>query len=587
MIGVLADSQDHPVIREFFELFKTPWEFGQEGRDYDVLLSSGDRDTGGFKAPLRIIYAENARSPDVAGGVPRQTAVRRLTYRGSELALYCGGCEFPDGIPGLLIDLASHEPALRETRRGNQHGIQVGYDLWSEVRHLLTAGQPAVHASSPALELHIALLRELICCNGVPVIEVPPVPLGYSFTGCLTHDLDHPCIRKHRFDPTMWGFLYRSTIGSALNVLRGRAAVRNLLKNWAAAVKLPFVYVGLAEDFWSEFDRYSQIEGGSPSSFFAIPFKDKPGHACRRQGVAPRRRGAAYGAAEIAPQLQQLTKTGCEVGLHGIDAWADSAQGREELNEIRAITGAAEIGVRMHWLFLDENSPKALEEAGASYDSTVGYNETIGFRAGTTQVYRHLNTISLLELPLNIMDTALFYPSYLHLSPRDASLRIRKVVESAVQHGGCITVNWHDRSIAPERLWDTTYIELLNEMKSQGAWLTTAAQAVAWFRQRRTAVFEREEWRAESLRVSVSLQENAAVPGLRLRAYPAQERRRPGENRSLIFRELPLQHSIDTRLDFSNPQLRRSDSKGLAAGGTALELLTGSGARPSAGPERN
>ena len=27
MIGVIADSADHAVVREFFELFKTPWEF--------------------------------------------------------------------------------------------------------------------------------------------------------------------------------------------------------------------------------------------------------------------------------------------------------------------------------------------------------------------------------------------------------------------------------------------------------------------------------------------------------------------------------------------------------------------------------
>ena len=30
-----------------------------------------------------------------------------------------------------------------------------------------------------------------------------------------------------------------------------------------------------------------------------------------------------------------------------------------------------------------------LEKAGFSYDSTVGYNETIGYRAGTAQVFKH------------------------------------------------------------------------------------------------------------------------------------------------------------------------------------------------------
>ena len=135
-------------------------------------------------------------------------------------------------------------------------------------------------------------------------------------------------------------------------------------------------------------------------------------------------------------------------------------------------------------------SPVVLESAGASYDSTVGYNEAVGFRAGTTQVYKPLNATTLLELPLHIMDTALFYPAYLHLSPKDAEVRINRVIDTAVQYGGCVTVNWHDRSIAPERLWTETYVNLVNELSQKGAWFATAAQAVAWFRMRRSVMFD-------------------------------------------------------------------------------------------------
>ena len=31
MIGVIADPAEHNVVREFFELFKTPWEFYRAG----------------------------------------------------------------------------------------------------------------------------------------------------------------------------------------------------------------------------------------------------------------------------------------------------------------------------------------------------------------------------------------------------------------------------------------------------------------------------------------------------------------------------------------------------------------------------
>ena len=38
MIGVIAREKQAPAAREFFELFKTPWEFYRESRTYDILL---------------------------------------------------------------------------------------------------------------------------------------------------------------------------------------------------------------------------------------------------------------------------------------------------------------------------------------------------------------------------------------------------------------------------------------------------------------------------------------------------------------------------------------------------------------------
>ena len=92
----------------------------------------------------------------------------------------------------------------------------------------------------------------------------------------------------------------------------------------------------------------------------------------------------------------------------------------------------------------------------------------MGYRAGTTQAYKPLEASRLLELPLHVMDTALFYPAYLGPSPRQARTLLSRMVDNAVQFGGCLTINWHDRSIAPERLWDGCYRDLVQELKSRG-----------------------------------------------------------------------------------------------------------------------
>jgi peptidoglycan/xylan/chitin deacetylase (PgdA/CDA1 family) len=517
MIGVVANPSDSAVVQEFFELFKTPWEFYRSGQAYDVLLCCGHCDLKAPDTRLVLVYERENGSPaaDHESSLTAGAANRVLSYKGGRLPLYCGGRTYADGNAELLVDATSNEPALKQSQSGGAVVVEIGYDLFREVEHLLTSGQPVTHAASPTLDLHIALLRDLICSHDIALAEIPPTPFGYPFIACLTHDIDHPRLRAHKFDHTMFGFLYRATVGSAIDFAHKRTSAENLMRNWLAALRLPFVHLGFAPDFWSEFDRYTEIEGDCPSSFFVIPFKRRPGRT--RDGVAAKRRGAAYGASEIAGQLRKLMAAGCEIGLHGIDAWMDSAAGREELNEVRSITGEDEIGVRMHWLFFDAESPAALEQAGASYDSTVGYNETIGYRAGTAQAYKPLNAEKLLELPLLAMDTALFYPGYLHLSAEDAAARVNALIETAVEHGGCMTVNWHDRSIAPERLWTGAYVRLIQDLKSENAWFATAAQATAWFRMRRAARFEVNADR--NVVATLPTRRSETLPGLTLRTY--------------------------------------------------------------------
>src|SRR5215469_13227141 len=58
MIGVIANPAEHAVVREFFELFKTPWEFYRNDRQYDVVLCNGEGEFNGT-AKLFLLYAGN------------------------------------------------------------------------------------------------------------------------------------------------------------------------------------------------------------------------------------------------------------------------------------------------------------------------------------------------------------------------------------------------------------------------------------------------------------------------------------------------------------------------------------------------
>ena len=100
-----------------------------------------------------------------------------------------------------------------------------------------------------------------------------------------------------------------------------------MLRNWAAALRLPFVHLGLASDTWAGFDRYVEIESGLGSTYFFIPERGNPGR--NKNGAAPAKRACQYALAELAPQLKRIIAAGNEIGLHGLDAWLDSQAGRQ------------------------------------------------------------------------------------------------------------------------------------------------------------------------------------------------------------------------------------------------------------------
>jgi hypothetical protein len=533
MIGIFAQDEEQPVVREFFELFKTPWRFGRAGSKVDVAIYSR-AEIPPTDAKLVLIFSGEANSFDCANKIQvrPQSSKKNLLYDGRPLPI-CGNCSVFDKITGAMLTVEdSQESVLFEITISGQTFVRIGYDLFQEIRWLLTVGQPVVHAQIPALELHIALLRDLIVRHSIPLIEIPPVPEGRDFIVCVTHDVDHVGIRNHKFDHTMFGFLYRATIGSALDFFKGKKSLKQVGINWQAAASLPFVHLGIAKDFWFQFDRYAEIEKGFASTFFVIPKKSETGFDAA--GNRPAKRAANYDAGDLAWDFQRLKAKGNEIGIHGIDAWRDSNAGREEREIIFKLTGEIQSGVRMHWLYFDEQSPTLLENAGFSYDSTVGYNETIGYRAGTVQVFKPLQTERLVELPMHIMDTALFYPSHLNLSPSGAEKMISPLIKNAIHFGGVLTVNWHDRSIAPERLWDGFYIWLLAQFKAKGAWFATAAKTVSWFRKRRAATFEQ----TENGRIKIYGGGSDGLPGLRIRIF------RPGKN-GAKFIEMPLQDGME------------------------------------------
>jgi hypothetical protein len=504
MIGILARDTETKAVREFFQLFKTPWEFYSPQRSYDMVIVTSDEVPSHLNASVLLIYSSRSTKMDEEIGISLRAAEQSVWLELDSIAFpVYGDAAVLQGAGRSFIRLRGKaEPVGLEVSGPALQTARIGYDLFEEVAFLLSQGQPPGNAHIPTLDFHISLLRSIMIASGNPFVEIPAVPAGYDFMACLSHDVDFTGIREHKFDMTMWGFLYRAVVGSLFDVLRGKRSWSKLAQNWKAAFSLPFVHLQLLEDFWLEFDRFLEIEKGLNATYFFIPFKNYPGTL--KSGPAPRQRAAPYDVLESKDDIHKLLEHGCEVGLHGIDAWRDSQKAQMESGRIGEITGQATVGVRMHWLYFDEDSPKTLDLAGFSYDSTSGYNDALGFRAGTTQVFSPPGTEHLLELPLNIQDTAMFYPLRMNLSETNALESCKQLFKITAKFGGTVTVNWHTRSLSPERLWGDFYATLLDEMRRYRVWFGTGQQIVSWFRSRRALCFEEVQFVEEGLRLKIT-----------------------------------------------------------------------------------
>lgn len=363
------------------------------------------------------------------------------------------------GYTGMLADLTS-------------------YDIFADVSRLLNEGEQHLH--TPAVDFALDNLRAKLK-QYTRLVEIPPVPWGHSYMVALTHDIDTISARQSSF---------RSA---------GFAAVRCCLQGKiGAGTNIVLAKFGLAKDPWLLFERWMKLERdmGVRSTFYFIPPHDTRFKIIGKD-LDPRKtyqkhpyREASY---DVSPAwLCALWAGGWEVGIHGMNNWISIYEGKNELN--RLMTG----GNRTHWLLHDRNSWHVLDEAGYDYDTTFGYDDDIGFRAGTMQVYQPRGVSRLLELPLHIQDVAMYNSSCWApsgdewkkipcLGLDDACVRKEstRIFTMARVYGGVITLLWHYEHITPPRDWSETYVYLVNYAKRDGAWVSSAGNIVDWFRRRR------------------------------------------------------------------------------------------------------
>src|SRR6267143_5185957 len=111
MIGVIANASDCQVVYEFFELFKTPWEFYRTDRHYDVLIVSEGGDLPSVPVKLLIHYSGSRTKSDADGETDPQQKGGNLSCKGRRIPIYGDCITFRNELDAFLTEESSQRSA--------------------------------------------------------------------------------------------------------------------------------------------------------------------------------------------------------------------------------------------------------------------------------------------------------------------------------------------------------------------------------------------------------------------------------------------------------------------------------------------
>lgn len=304
----------------------------------------------------------------------------------------------------------------------------------------------------------------------------PPQWGGARFAVAITHDVDTP-----------WRWTRLGIRGAAAR-LRDHTRSRRVgaaAREARALAAVPLHKLRRTDPNW-RFERILRLERvrAAASTFFVMA-----GHRHPADGAVPE----MY--ERLRPRLvETILAGGGEVGLHGSYTAADDLERLgEEKRRLESLAGAV-TGQRYHYLRVNpEANLAALAGLGFRYDSSLGFADRPGFRAGIAHPFKPWDFAAdapgdIVEIPLAVMDVTLAEERYLGLPAPAAEQRLLELVQWASLNGGGFSVLWHTDRFDPATSggWDRLFIRFVEAVRAHGGVCTSARaladEAAAWLR---------------------------------------------------------------------------------------------------------
>ena len=326
--------------------------------------------------------------------------------------------------------------------------------------------------------------HDLVPPGESPSNDEPPGqrwPGGARFAVCLTHDVDNVAA----YSLKMLFRRMRNQLPAALRTREDRA-VRGLKASLARSVTS---CLWTRPDPLACYERWLDIESavGARSTFLFLPDNYEKRHYSDGGYRYEDRIAFDGNPCTVGEMMREIHRRGWEVGLHASWTSYDSvARMKRQKEQVEKAIDAEVVSVRHHNLHFDiRETPRVHHEAGLLVDSSIGFNDDVGFRYNTCHPWllRDLEQgrdLGVVELPLIVQEKCLVK----NAAGGDAGLAVEKALSLADRvrdSGGVLTLLWHPGTIRSP-LYVSVYERLLTSLKERGAWFGTMAEVADYWR---------------------------------------------------------------------------------------------------------
>ena len=413
-------------------------------------------------------------------------------------------------LPHLFKSVAYLFSGAEETLRGTWSELFDECDMTDENK---VKEHRKEHLHLPIVNLYEELLfkvfKRISKEKSIPIVRKWFHPNNHPMTLCLTHDVD-VLTRVTVFDIFKTFKNRKLGQGIARIMLMTMCELSRFLSRIPAITEtspITLVLRKFAERLmpyapsWN-FDEYDRVEDQvkAKSTYFLLT--DPSEEVCRKCCIR----------FDLLKNIATFLKEGDhEVGLHGgCDSFDDAGQMIKEKQMLENVLRGKTAGVRQHLLRI--NVPETWryqQKASFDYDTSFGYNQLVGFRAGTCFPFTPWDSkdekkFSILEIPLVVQDNALLGENNMSCLSEKALGKCTKLLDVTHSYNGVITLLWHACVSKETRpYWIDAYRKVLEYASRYSPWYTNCASLAAWWRLRSQVTLEKKKRDGSELEFSV------------------------------------------------------------------------------------